>query len=717
MVAPIFPMRSKSLCVSLLLAYTAVFFNANLKAQTPPVLTAVSTNRGQANLSFQPYPAAQAYTFLSASNLASGFSTNTNFFPAPYNLATNQLVYGAITVTNVTANYAWRLSNAPPTGFYKLLVTPMSSNAVLASTVLNRLAYGPTPDDLDRLLNATNAQAYIAEQLAPWLITETVDTTPAISNIAVKFVEATTPFYTNAVGTNAGINDLRAWHVLRAVGAKRQLLEVLLQFWENHFVTQYSKSVSYFDGFGLDSTTELRVAAQFEYLENEKWRNAMLNPSCTFYDLLKISAESPAMIIYLDTVISKGDHRNIANENYARELMELFTMGVNNGYDQNDITILSRCWTGWSVQPVASSNAFNPFASVLPGSPNTNSAVWAFNFKPSTHNTNAQIIFPGKTVSARFGAPWAGQNYQLNIAGAAPTYADTNGIQAGYTVITNLANLSFTEEFISVKLCNLFVHDGFAIGYDFTDPNLSPEGQLVKSCMLTWENASPKGQIWLVLSNIFNSDMFQGNGAAMQKVKTPLEYTVSAIRAMRVSTNRTDNPGTFASDTDGYSISGAGPAYPLVRMGNMLLFDRQDPNGYPEDAGGWISAGTLAERIRWMQTYCMASNDSSKNDGISGNNKSTCDPVGLLKYKLPSTSITNEAAVTDYLLGIFYPGEGTGNLALYRSAAINFLKTADDGVTASPLTSLSQSGNPSAYETRIRGAVAMLLGFQRFQEQ
>jgi uncharacterized protein (DUF1800 family) len=702
--------------MSLLLACTMGFLNPSLKAQTPPVLTAVSTNRNQANLSFQPYPAAQAYTFLSASNLASGFSVNTNFVPAAYNLATNQLVYGAITVTNVTASYAWRLSNAPPVGFYELLVTPMSSNAVLASTVLNRLAYGPTPDDLNRLLVTTNAQAYIAEQLAPWLITETVDTTPAVSNIALKFVEATTPFYTNGVGTNASLNDLRAWHVLRAVGAKRQLLEVLLQFWENHFVTQYSKSVSYFDGFGLDSTTETRVATQFEYLENEKWRNAMLNPACTFYDLLKISAESPAMIIYLDTVISKGDHNNVANENYARELMELFTMGVNNGYDQNDITTLSRCWTGWSVQKVDPTNAFNPFGVKLPGSVNTNVGVWAFNYLTNTHNITAKTIFPAKTVPARFGAPWAGRNYQLTIPALA-NYLNTNGIQEGYTVISNLANFPFTEEFISVKLCNLFVHDGFAIGYDFTDPNLSADGQLVKSCMLTWENASPKGQMWLVLSNIFNSDMFQGNGAAMQKVKTPLEYTVSAIRSMRVSTNGTGNPGTFASDTDGYSISGAGSAYPLVRMGNMLLFDRQDPNGYPEDAGGWISAGTLAERIRWMQTFCMAANDASKSDNISSGNKSTSDPVGFLKYKLPPTSITNEAAVTDYLLSNFYPGEGAGNLALYRAATINFLKTADDGVTSSPLTSLSQSGSPSAYETRIRGAVAMLLGFQRFQEQ
>jgi uncharacterized protein (DUF1800 family) len=693
----------------------------HLTAQTPPPLSPVSTNVGQVNLSFPPYPAAQSYTFLYGTDLLATLAPNTNFFPAPYNVSTNIITYGTNAVTNVLSSYAWRLTNPPPQGFYELRVTPMSSNALLATIALNRLAYGQTPDELERVLTGPSpigAQGFINEQLAPWNITETVDSYPPVTAIAPKFVEAATPIYTNTSPTNASINDLRAWHVMRAVGAKRQLLEILLQFWENHFVTEYSKSVTYFDSFGLDSTTETRVATQFEYLENEKWRNAMLNPSCTFYDLLKISAESPAMIIYLDTVLSKGSGTQVANENYARELMELFTLGVNNGYDQNDITVLSRCWTGWSVQKVAAADAFNPLGAILSGSVNTNVGVWAFNYKKGDHNNNAKSIFPGKTVPARFGPPWSGAAYEIDIASVA---SGTNTIQEGYTIITNLANLPFAEEFISCKLCNLFVHDGFTIGTDFTAANLTPEAQLVHSCMLTWENSSPKGQIWLVLSNIFNSDLFRGNGAAMQKVKTPLEFTVSAIRALRSSTNGTGNLGTFTADTDGYSISGAGSSYPLARMGSMFLFDRQDPNGYPENAEGWISGGTLAERIRWIQTYCMSTNDSSKGDSISGGNKSISDPVGLLKYKLPLQnppgSITNEANVADYLLSIIYPGEGAGNLALYRSTLISFLKTADDGVTSSPLSGLSQTGSPSAFETRIRGGVAMLLGLQRFQEQ
>ena len=689
-------------------------------ADPPPVLTNVTVLGTQMAVNFDPYPSAQGYTFFSATNLHLPFLPDTNFLWVPYNVTTNYITNGLNVTTNVNAQYHWRNSNTAPPFFARLEVTPMSSNALLTAIVLNRLAYGPTPDELERV-TAIGPQAYIDEQLAPETITETIDSFPAISNIAVRFVEATTPIYTNNASTNASIADLRAWHVMRGVGAKRQLLEILLQFLENHFVTQYSKSANYFDRFGLENTTETRVAAQFEYLENERWRNALLDPACTFYDLLRISAESPAMIIYLDTVLSKGNGKQVANENYARELLELFTMGVNNGYDQSDITVMSRCWTGWSVQKLAVEDAFNPQAPVLPGSVNTNVGVWAFKYKTNDHNITAKSIFPAKTVPARFGPPWAGRGHQITIA--ATTQGNTNGIQEGYTVITNLANLPFTEEFISAKLCRLFVHDDFAVGYDFTDPNLSPEGQLIHQCMLAWENSNPKGQIRPVLSTIFNSDLFRGNAAAMQKVKSPLEYTISAIRALRASTSGTGAPGTFTADTDGYSISGSGTsaANPLNRMGVMLLFDRNDPNGYPEDAPGWISAGTLAERIRWVQTYCMNTNDSSKGDSINGGNKSICDPVALLGYKLPlqnpAGSITNEANVADYLLGIIYPGEGTANLGLYRTATINFLKTADDGVTSSPLGGLSTAGNPSPLENRLRGAVSMLLTLQRFQEQ
>ena len=516
--------------------------------------------------------------------------------------------------------------------------------------------------------------------------------------------------------------DLRAWFVQNAVGSKRQLLEVLTQFLENHFVTEHSKSFDFFDGT-YDGTIIEALATDWEYREITKWRNALLNPACTFYDLVKISAESPAMIVYLDTVNSKGNGASIANENYARELFELFCMGVDNGYDQNDIVAQSRAWTGWSVDIVDQENIDNPVAPVsttygfYPGNGSTAKSnivgVWAFNYKAANHGTNRTPLFPGKTVPARFGPPWAGQSYQLNIPRRVT--GDTNSIQDGYDVIRHLANLPFTMEFISVKLCRLFVHDDFVHGvYDYTDPNRSEEAELIRKCMVAWDGSSPKGQIRAVLSTIFNSDLFRSHGGSMQKVRTPLEFTVSAIRALRSA----NSDGSFTASTDGYSISGrsrTASSSPLTRTGNMLLFDRDAPDGYPEAGSPWISAGTLAERSRFIQTTLMASTNASKADGISGGNFNLTDPTALLKKKIPSASWINDGAVVDYFLSILFVGEGKANLDLYRGLAINYLNTADNGTTASAFSSFAPTS--ATYDARIRGMVSLLMTLQRFQEQ
>jgi hypothetical protein len=224
--------------------------------------------------------------------------------------------------------------------------------------------------------------------------------------------------------------------------------------------------------------------------------------------------------------------------------------------------------------------------------------------------------------------------------------------------------------------------------------------------MAAWENSSPKGQIRAVLTTILNSDLFRGHSGSMQKVKTPLEFTVSAIRALR-----SINPdGTFTAGTDGALGSNGGP---LDRMGAMRLFDRAEPDGYPESAAPWISAGTLAERLRFVQSLLIAKGTSGRPTDAGSN--SFTDPVALIKSKVPASSWSDPGAVADYFLGVIYPAEGKANLALYRESAITFLNQADDGVTASAFTNLAP--NTTNYDTRVRGMVAMLLTFQRFHEQ
>jgi uncharacterized protein (DUF1800 family) len=546
---------------------------------------------------------------------------------------------------------------------------------------------------------------------------------------------------------SAQLHHLRAWHVQNAVGAQRQLLEVLLQFLENHFVTEHDKSRNYLSAYYSDGTLEDRLAADWDFRENAAWRAALLRPNCTFYDLLKISAESPAMIVYLDTVNSRGDGRNIANENYAREIFELFCLGVDNGYDQFDIVAQSRAWTGWTVDLLAPGQEHDPFAvrstvyGLNPGSGYNNVSnlvgTWSFRFRSERHGTNRApllsvwstnststnlIALGPKLVPARFGPPWAGTSYQLAIPGR----TGTNGIQDGYDVVRHLANLPMTMEYLSVKLCRLFVHEDFPNPttrpelpeysfYDYTNPNRSAEAELVHQCMLAWWNSNPRGQLRPVLRTIFNSELFRTRAGISQKVKTPLEFTASTIRALRSA----NSDGTFTASTDGYSITGTsrdGSKSPLTRMGSMLLFDRDAPDGYPETAASWISAGTLAERCRFVQAALMPATDTSKNDGMNTSaNLNLTDPVALLKKKLPAGSWSSEGSVADYFLAILFPAEGAGNLAQYRQLAVDFLNTTDNGTTSSPFAALGTT--TATYDTRVRGLVAMLMTQQRFQEQ
>lgn len=528
------------------------------------------------------------------------------------------------------------------------------------------------------------------------------------------------PLFGKLKSGQATVSDLRAWHVLRAVQSPRQLHEVLRQFLENHFVTEFTKTRDYFDGRGYDSPLPERLAVRTEFVENQRWREALLKPGVTFHDLLKISAESPAMIVYLDTVTSRGDGKYVANENYARELCELFCFGVDNGYDQQDIVEISKVWTGWRLELLDAANEFNPLAArstnyvnpAVTGSAlnsNTNVVgVWGFKYRTDRHNNAAKHLFHEwdasgarlgrKRVPDRFGPPWAGRDYSLTL----PARSGNAGMQDGYDTLRHMADQPFTQEYISVKLCRLLVHDGFEHGYDFTDAEASPEEELIHRCMTVWETSAPKGQLRPILETILRSDLFRGNGGSLQKVKTPLEFAVGTIRALRVPLA----DGSSSSETDGYGLANF-----MNRAGRMRLFDRVEPDGYPEDAAGWVSAGTLAERLRFVTSALMPAGMTEKDD--AGAN-TRVNVLGVLQSRLGAEGVRDSGRVADLLLQMLFPAEGKANLEAYRKVAVGFLDTTDGG-TASPLSSLTVGS--TAHDQRIRGAAALLMSTQRFQEQ
>lgn len=494
--------------------------------------------------------------------------------------------------------------------------------------------------------------------------------------------------------------DLRAWHTLKALKSKRQLLQVLLQFIDNLFVTQMTKSEhSFFGWIFLGPYTIKNGVTLLEELELRRWEDALLNPACTFYDLLRISIESPAMVIYLDTLLN-GYKGGIANENFSRELLELFTFGVDNGYSQEDVTAMSPAWTGWYVRPVDPRSSYSPLSPVstetYPGAHIINirslAGRWNAEFQHAWHYQHQKVVFAGKRVPGRFGAPYAGRAYELTL----PPRGGTNGLQDSYDIIAHIANQPFTQEHISVKLCRLLVHDDFHPGYDFTSPSLSAEGKLVLACMRAWESGNPKGQLRHVLRTILYSDLFRSGKAISQKIKNPFEFTVSAIRALR-----TENPdGSWTADSDGYALH-----VPMDDMSNMILFDRGEPDGYPEQADPWISVGSLSFRIQFIQSLLHADPGAP----------AFADPGPIIRNMLPAPSWKDASAVAGLFLGLLFPTEGAANLAEYETAAVEFLHTAAEESGGIPFQDLIEFG--AEYQARVRGMVALLMSLPRFNEQ
>ncbi|HVR72898.1 MAG TPA: DUF1800 family protein, partial [Planctomycetota bacterium] len=155
-----------------------------------------------------------------------------------------------------------------------------------------------------------------------------------------------------------GIGELQQLLHVRGIYSRKQLQSVLAEFWENHFTTDFDKVAEIFDGLqnsdasdAMSSAEAMRQAAQVkERMHQFFTENALGN----FGDLLLASATDPAMILYLDNFINKVGN---ANENYGREILELFAFGVDNRYTQKDIEEIAKCFTGWSTRKVAPENA------------------------------------------------------------------------------------------------------------------------------------------------------------------------------------------------------------------------------------------------------------------------------------------------------------------------------------------------------------------------
>jgi uncharacterized protein (DUF1800 family) len=364
---------------------------------------------------------------------------------------------------------------------------------------LSRLTFGARPGDAERV-RSMGLERWIAMQLSPERVTDrTADT------VIAKYVTLNTPS-SELVAAQREIQiarrvqqmdsmrspdvrpvaqDMRmdarrdlqlaqgqlvSSKLMRAVVSERQLYEMMVDFWANHF--------SVFQGKGQ---TRLYLTA---------YDRDVIRPHAMgrFRDLLGAVAKSPAMLFYLDNAQSVADSgRRTAsggrrpmlrpngqparglNENYARELMELHTLGVDGGYTQQDVIEVARALTGWTIDPPRG----------------------VFMFRPQVHDAEEKRVLGTRLEAGR-------------------------GIEDGEQVLDILAAHPSTAKYITRKLVVRFVSD--------TAPTA-----LVDRCSATFTKTS--GDIRETLRCVVTSPEFFSNAAYRSKVKTPFELVASALRA------------------------------------------------------------------------------------------------------------------------------------------------------------------------------------------
>ncbi|MDR3418031.1 MAG: DUF1800 domain-containing protein [Nevskia sp.] len=350
--------------------------------------------------------------------------------------------------------------------------------------VLDRLAYGPAPGDLDRVATM-GVDRYIDEQLAPQGISMPGELRQRLDALRTTRMSEAELFrqYGPPARRDAGKDEAARKQVqkaanrvaeeamqarlLRAVYNPAQLQEVMTDFWFNHF--------NVFRGKGLEDRIWLSA------YEREAIRPYALG---RFRDLLGATAKHPAMLYYLDNWRSTvgqedifGDVKGGLNENYAREVMELHTLGVDGGYTQKDVTELARILTGWTYLP----------RDWLRGGDEP------FRFVPKRHDYGDKVFL--------------GQRFH------------GSGQDEGERALDMLAASPATARHISYQLAQYFVAD---------DPPPALVDRLAKRFGETG------GDIREVLRTLFHSPEFRDPANSGNKFKTPYQYVVSAVRASGV---------------------------------------------------------------------------------------------------------------------------------------------------------------------------------------
>ena len=421
----------------------------------------------------------------------------------------------------------------------------MTPERELASLLVSRATFGARPGDAERVA-ASGTKRWLDEQLHPERIDDSAfeETLAVYPDLRLSASELIEKYPRNESSRGASRNlllQLSHAKLRRVIRSERQLQEVLTDFWFNHFNVYARKNHN--------------VVLSLPSYERDAIRPRVFGK---FEDLLRATAEHPAMLLYLDNWINfkegfdpreeirsrrgrrgrrkaemdserpeREEPRKLGlNENYARELLELHTLGVDGGYRQEDVLEVARAFTGWSVvRP-----RFAGIAKREEGS---------FFFADMAHDPGAKTVL-GKRLTGK-------------------------GAGEGLEVLEMLSRHPSTARFLSTKLARRFVAE---------EPPPSLVDEMTKTYLETG------GDLRALVRTVFLSPAFVEAARKAELVKTPLELVASALRAA--------------------SAESPGPA--LVRalfdLG-MPLYLCQPPTGYDQGSTTWLSAGNLLSRVRF----------------------------------------------------------------------------------------------------------------------
>lgn len=329
------------------------------------------------------------------------------------------------------------------------LVSPDSVEKDEIAHVIDRTSFGPRPGDYGRV-RAMGIEAYIDEQLSP-------------ENLDDAYCDWMTRRFTTLelpIGElyeyreRLLLNELTRATMARALYSERQLYEIMVGFWSDHFNIDSSKG----DCAWLKTADDRDVIRE--------------HALGTFPELLRASALSPAMLWYLDGRENrKAAKDEQPNENYARELLELHTLGVHGGYTQQDVMEVARCLTGWTVR---------------------STGAWGLGkveFKADLHDDGPKHVL-GHDIAAGRGA---------------------EDLDA---VLDIVCNHPATAQYLAIKLCHKFIAD-------------DPKTQSIDSVASAFRQSG--GDIPATLRGLFNTEEFRTRRG--EKTKRPFRFIASALRA------------------------------------------------------------------------------------------------------------------------------------------------------------------------------------------